>query len=314
MLLFLRKYSCVLVSLTCFLLEPAVARDSAVPPDVVLHQVQEQESPAEIADLYGVQLQQIQALNGEEAFGAGSLVQIPVSSADWPVHTVESGQTLWRIGKGYGITVDQLVQANQLRDTNLMPGQRLRLPRATRPKWTSPPAPTALATAYPSQPERGSDPLELSGEVWVEIVLADGGKAWVRSEDLVVGSWRPKDRLELIDTAREFIGTPYKWGGTNPNGYDCSGYVQEVFRLSGHSVPRMADAQYEKLQKVDTEALEPGDLVFFNTDGSGVSHVGIYSGDGKFLHASSSRGVIESELTQSYYAERYVGGARVETL
>ena len=171
MLLFLRKYSCVLVSLTCFLLEPAVARDSAVPPDVVLHQVQEQESPAEIADLYGVQLQQIQALNGEEAFGAGSLVQIPVSSADWPVHTVESGQTLWRIGKGYGITVDQLVQANQLRDTNLMPGQRLRLPRATRPKWTSPPAPTALATAYPSQPERGSDPLELSGEVWVEIVL-----------------------------------------------------------------------------------------------------------------------------------------------
>ena len=76
----------------------------------------------------------------------------------------------------------------------------------------------------------------------------------------------------------------------------------------------MADAQYEKLEKVDKEGLVPGDLVFFNTDGSGVSHVGIYSGDGRFLHASSSRGVIESALDESYYSTRYVGASRPDSL
>jgi cell wall-associated NlpC family hydrolase len=246
-------------------------------------------------------------------------VEVPVGSpATWPVHRVESGQTLWRIGKGYGIPVDELIEANQLADTRLMPGQVLRLPRAVKPEWTPPPEPTSPPPSEPTSLPLSALPNQavpdLSVGNWVEVLLPDGSRAWVRSENLVLGSWTPKSRIELVSTAREFIGTPYKWGGTNPNGYDCSGFVQEVFRLSGHSVPRMADVQYEKLQKVEADSLEPGDLVFFNTDGSGVSHVGIYSGDGKFLHASSSRGVIESELSQSYYSERYVGGARVETL
>jgi len=239
----------------------------------------------------------------------------------WPQHRVESGQTLWRISKGYGIPVDELMQANNLTGTTLMPGDVLYLPREVKPEWTSPPekveAPAAEAasivepTAASSPPDR-LEPKPL-GE-WVEVRLPDQSRAWVRAENLVLGSWQPRDREHLVSTARAFLGVPYKWGGTNPNGYDCSGFVQEVFRLSGHSVPRMADAQYEKLEKVDKEGLVPGDLVFFNTDGSGVSHVGIYSGDGRFLHASSSRGVIESALDESYYSTRYVGASRPDSL
>jgi cell wall-associated NlpC family hydrolase len=242
----------------------------------------------------------------------------------WPRHRVESGQTLWRISKGYGIPVDELMKANNLTDTTLMPGDVLYLPREVKPEWTSPvervevsttetaPAPRVQASTETRTPSGGTDPSAL-GE-WVEVTLADKSRAWVRAEDLVLGSWQPRDRDHLVNTARAFIGVPYKWGGTNPNGYDCSGFVQEVFRLSGHSVPRMADAQYEKLEKVDKDGLVPGDLVFFNTDGSGVSHVGIYSGEGKFLHASSSRGVIESGLDESYYSTRYVGASRPESL
>ncbi|MCA9780610.1 MAG: C40 family peptidase [Candidatus Eremiobacteraeota bacterium] len=239
----------------------------------------------------------------------------------WPKHRVESGQTLWRISKGYGIPVDELMQANNLSGTTLMPGDVLYLPRQVKPEWSPPPErvePVREVTAdmesveTPKPPRTVEQPRAL-GE-WVEVTLPDSTKAWVRAENLVLGSWQPCDREYLVATARAFIGVPYKWGGTNPNGYDCSGFVQEVFRLSGHSVPRMADAQYEKLEKVDRAELILGDLVFFNTDGSGVSHVGIYSGDGKFLHASSSRGVIESGLEESYYASRYVGASRAESL
>jgi len=230
---------------------------------------------------------------------------------------------LWRISKGYGIPVEELMQANDLTGTTLMPGDVLYLPRETKPVWSPPPEKVVV-----EQPESVDPPsLSLSESMispprapveapsgWLEVRLPDNRRAWVRAESLVLGSWQPREREYLVQTARAFMGVPYKWGGTNPNGYDCSGFVQEVFRLAGHSVPRMADVQYEQLEKVEREGLEPGDLVFFNTDGSGVSHVGIYSGDGKFLHASSSRGVIESALEESYYSTRYIGASRPETL
>lgn len=238
----------------------------------------------------------------------------------WPRHRVESGQTLWRISKGYGIPVDEIMQANNLTGTTLMPGDVLYLPREVKPEWTPPvervevSTTEAISSEEPPAVTRSTKPLdsEALGQ-WVEVTLPDKTRAWVRAENLVLGSWQPCDREHLVSTARAFLGVPYKWGGTNPNGYDCSGFVQEVFRLSGHSVPRMADAQYEKLDKVDKDGLVPGDLVFFNTDGSGVSHVGIYSGEGKFLHASSSRGVIESGLDESYYSTRYVGASRPDS-
>lgn len=114
----------------------------------------------------------------------------------------------------------------------------------------------------------------------------------------------------LIQTAKSFLGTPYVFGGSTPNAFDCSGYVQYVFARHGLKIPRTADIQYDEVGKrVQSKSeLVPGDLVFFETYEPGASHVGIYLGGGQFIHASSVKGVTISNLSDSYYAEHYYGG------
>lgn len=109
----------------------------------------------------------------------------------------------------------------------------------------------------------------------------------------------------LVGTAVSLQGVPYVFGGTSPYGFDCSGFVQYVFRVAGLNLPRMADEQYYATKR--TKMPKEGDLVFFETYTSGVSHVGIYVGGNRFVHASSSRGVIISSLDEDYWANRYVG-------
>jgi cell wall-associated NlpC family hydrolase len=114
---------------------------------------------------------------------------------------------------------------------------------------------------------------------------------------------------ELTRSALHFLGVPYVFGGTTAAGFDCSGFVQHVFAMLGIGLPRTADAQYDA-GKPAVGGPRPGDLVFFDTYG-GVSHVGIYLGHGKFVHASSSHGVEVSRLGESYWAARYVGAKRL---
>lgn len=115
----------------------------------------------------------------------------------------------------------------------------------------------------------------------------------------------------IAQTAMRYVGVPYSFGGTTPDGFDCSGYVRYVFARSGISLPRMADEQYEMGRPVSRYRLQTGDLVFFTTYAAGVSHVGIYLGDGQFINASSSRGVVIDRLDSSYWGSRYVGARRV---
>jgi len=113
----------------------------------------------------------------------------------------------------------------------------------------------------------------------------------------------------LTRSAMRFIGTPYVFGGTSSRGFDCSGYIQHVFAMMGIHVPRTADLQYYAGRKING-AMTAGDLVFFQTYEPGPSHVGIYLGAGKFVHASS-HGVMVSHMRDSYWSSRYVGVKRV---
>lgn len=113
----------------------------------------------------------------------------------------------------------------------------------------------------------------------------------------------------VITAAMGLQGIPYVFGGTSPNGFDCSGFVQYVFRQAGIELPRMADEQYYATQK--TARPDIGHLVFFSTYLPGVSHVGIYVGNDNFIHASSSRGITISSLKESYWQNAYVGSGKI---
>jgi cell wall-associated NlpC family hydrolase len=114
----------------------------------------------------------------------------------------------------------------------------------------------------------------------------------------------------LTRNAMRFLGVRYSFGGTSTYGFDCSGYVQHVFAMMGVHLPRMADEQYYAGKSFAGDP-KPGDLVFFHTYAPGVSHVGISLGGDKFVHASSSHGVMISSLHDTYWNVRYLGAKRV---
>lgn len=119
------------------------------------------------------------------------------------------------------------------------------------------------------------------------------------------------DDSQLHNAVNEVVGTPYKWGGTTTKGFDCSGFILHIFNQYDIKLPRTSKSQSNVGEKVGKDELRPGDLVFFNTSGKGVSHAGIYLGDGEFAHSSSKRGVSISKLSDSYYKTRYVTARRV---
>jgi hypothetical protein len=120
-------------------------------------------------------------------------------------------------------------------------------------------------------------------------------------------------RKRIVQTARRFIGVPYHWGGVSRvDGFDCSGLTMTVYRLNGLELPRSAYAQYRAGTPVNRDALEPGDLVFFVTNRSRrVSHVGIYSGRNRFVHAPGrGKRIRSSSLSNRYFKRRYKGARR----
>lgn len=151
----------------------------------------------------------------------------------------------------------------------------------------APPAPEAPAPSAPAAPAvpppRGARPTAPSG----------GGYA-------------------LSGTALSLRGAPYRAGGADPAGFDCSGLVRYVYQQHGVSLPRATRDQFKVGKSVPRDRLEPGDLVFFSTVAPGASHVGIMIGGDQFVHAPSERGVVRVEsLAAQYWATRFVGAKRV---
>ena len=149
---------------------------------------------------------------------------------------------------------------------------------------------------------------------WYAVTCQYGTKGYIRSDFLdLTSSSTSSSGSSIVDTAKQYLGTRYSYGGASPSGFDCSGFTQYVMRACGYSIYRTATDQLENGYAVSYSDLQPGDLVFFertyNTDAP-ASHVGIYVGGGEFIHAGGSYVKISS-LSSDYYASRYVGARRI---
>jgi cell wall-associated NlpC family hydrolase len=161
---------------------------------------------------------------------------------------------------------------------------------------------------YTSQGKAQSEAQRLQklGVIDVFYVVKPGEYAIARGRTSGAGS----SRDEIVDTAQSFIGLPYQWGSCSLNApLDCSGLVLAVYQLNGIDVPRTSEEQYKSGMPITKDQLEKGDLVFFATSSTGrVSHVGIYIGDDKFIHApGTGKTICSDSLSSSYYHDRFYG-------
>jgi cell wall-associated NlpC family hydrolase/LysM repeat protein len=181
---------------------------------------------------------------------------------------------------------------------------------------------------------------------WVQIRLPEGKKGWVRSDFVGYSaarvarvershyrlalnrrshrrsSWArrsnrpeadaPEPSNDVIRTAYNYRGTPYRYGAAGRGGFDCSGFTSYIFRKQGVALPHSAAGQFSEGKRVSSGELKPGDLVFFHTTRRGISHVGVYVGKNKFIHASSAGGRVRVDsLNDGYYQSRFRGARRV---
>lgn len=171
--------------------------------------------------------------------------------------------------------------------------------------------------------------LLLSGPANVQAAPASGYDQFLHSLDSIAGVTMPvvDEKLisarqpaqlggkaaQILSIAGSMLGQPVVWGGASPaEGFDCSGLVQYVYRQAGIDLPRTADLQFLVGRTVSPSALQPGDLVYYTTYEPGASHVGIYIGGGKFIHTSSSQGIVAiADINDSYFVQRYYGAKRV---
>jgi len=133
------------------------------------------------------------------------------------------------------------------------------------------------------------------------------------TDDMSATPLTPTNISALIDTALALRGIPYRNGGSDPDGFDCSGFTQYVFAQHGIVLPREVREQFQEGQSVDERDLAPGDLLFFQTTGRGATHVAIVTEGDAFVHAPSSTGVVRVEhLASPYWARRFIGARRID--
>ena len=240
-------------------------------------------------------------------------------------HRVKTGETLYGIAKVHGTTVKALKKSNGLSGNLIRPGKVLRIP-ARRVAVPKPGNESALVVMTPPMQTEGTGEAEAVAEAGtndpsgLEDPAGETSEPAFDDESLVYFSESAEKEAvkteeapnSLLAAAYEFLGIPYRFGGESKKGIDCSAFVQQVFRSFNIDLPRTAREQFKAGVKVSREELRVGDLFFFHTYARYPSHVGIYMGDGKMIHASSRyRKVSISSVDEPYYRKRLVGIVRV---
>ncbi|MRX72923.1 LysM peptidoglycan-binding domain-containing protein [Bacillus lacus] len=187
-------------------------------------------------------------------------------------YTVKLGDSLWSIANGNGITISELKLVNNLKSDVIYPGQVLTITGGTVKNISTSPS-TAPVTSPP--------PVNSAVSSKVDIMVAE---------------------------ATSLIGVPYRWAGNTPAGFDCSGFVYYIMNKVT-SISRLSAAGYHSVMSSVSEPAR-GDFVFFTTYQAGPSHMGLYLGNGEFIHASGSAGITISSLNNSYWKQRYLGAKR----
>ena len=149
---------------------------------------------------------------------------------------------------------------------------------------------------------------------WHKIKMSNGKTGWASADYIktaTTSSSSTNKADKIVALAKKQLGKPYAWGAEGPNSFDCSGLTYYVYKQNGITLPRSSKAQSQKGTTVSKSNLKAGDLVFFNTNGSGVSHVGIYIGDGNMIHSTKPGDVVKTtSINSSYYKNKFVTAKR----
>lgn len=258
----------------------------------------------------------------------------PVVHNDRAIHVVKKGDTLKSISRKYSISVNELMDINNLKSSKLRIGQKISIKKHIPDEYIVKKGDTlwSIAKKYNLDPEELMDINNLEDDT-----LSLGYKLILKSPDTLndyknydtfisqapiekeIENLKDSPALEnlslhdrLIIFAKKMLNIPYRFGGSSLLGIDCSGYVKKVYSLIGIDLPRSAREQFTEGKPVDSEELTIGDLVFFKTYASFPSHVGIYLGNNLFIHASSrSKKVTIDSLDTPYYFKRFIGAKRL---
>lgn len=283
------------------------------------HKVKKNETLASVAKKYHVSINDLKEANNRlnSTVKPGDLLVIPPRSASGAAgrdaatllaatYKVRKGDTLQKIAKKTGVSVAQLKRLNGVGKGRLKNGQMLALREADADRGETPQVARAAAKSTLRYADLLND--KEYEQSLSELLEQDGVNLGVaRGED------PQADNVKLLKTkAFGFLGTRYRFGGTSRSGLDCSAFVQKVFNEMDVNLPRTAREQYEKGEVVTQGDMQKGDLVFFRTYASFPSHVGIYLGNNRMIHASSrDRRVVISSVDTPYYRSRFIGAKRV---
>lgn len=148
---------------------------------------------------------------------------------------------------------------------------------------------------------------------WISVRLPDGRIVWLQRGDVEFET-KPASIAELVELSKRFLGLPYTWGGTSSFGYDCSGFIQMLCRRGGVVIPRDAQPQadWSGMTKVEKAGLQPGDLLYFGSATSKITHTGFYLGGGEFIHSTTNQHPVLqiSRLADEHWANLFVAARR----